>query len=78
MTLDELKIGESGTITAIETEGALKQRLLSFGLIKGVEVSVQAYTSAKNTIKVKIEPHTTLMLRHSEAQHIRIKPHFKI
>ncbi len=72
MLLTDIKIGERGVITSITADGSLKQRLLSFGLIKGVNVSVQALTSAKNTIKVKIEPHTTLMLRHTEAQHIQI------
>ena len=38
MTLDQLKIGQHGTITAVGGEGALRLRLLDMGLIPGTDV----------------------------------------
>ena len=35
MTLDELKTGQAGTITRIEGEGPMVQRLMALGLLAG-------------------------------------------
>ena len=41
MTLNDLKIGQSGIITAVGGEGALRLRLLDMGLIPKTRVRVQ-------------------------------------
>jgi ferrous iron transport protein A len=38
--LDQIKIGNRGTIQAINTDHVTKERLESLGLIKGVEIEV--------------------------------------
>ena len=41
MTLDELKAGESGVISEVGGEGALRLRLLDMGLIPRTRVKIQ-------------------------------------
>ena len=38
MTIDDLKIGQSGTIDQVGGEGALRLRFLDMGLIPGTKV----------------------------------------
>ena len=40
MTLDELKLGQEGTITALEGDDRLTQRLMALGLLEGTRVSI--------------------------------------
>ena len=40
MTLDELQIGQSATLTTVGGEGALRQHFLDMGLIPGEEVTL--------------------------------------
>ena len=41
MTLDQLKIGASGTITSVGGDGPLRCRLLDMGLIPRTQVTLQ-------------------------------------
>ena len=41
MTLDQLKIGASGTITSVGGDGPLRCRLLDMGLIPRTRVTLQ-------------------------------------
>ena len=41
MTLDKLKIGDSGIITVVGGQGALRRRLLDMGLTPKTEVFVR-------------------------------------
>ena len=40
MTIRDLEIGESGRITTVGGEGALRQHFLDMGVIPGAEVTV--------------------------------------
>lgn len=40
MTLDELDIGQSGRITDVGGQGALRQHFLDMGLIPGADVTL--------------------------------------
>ena len=44
MTLDQLKPGESGIITVIGGEGALRRRLLDMGLTPKTKITVNTKT----------------------------------
>ena len=44
MTIDNLKIGQSGTISQVGGEGPLRLRFLDMGLIPGTRVSPVSYT----------------------------------
>ena len=41
MTIDDLKIGQAGTIAQVGGEGALRLRFLDMGLIPGTRVTLQ-------------------------------------
>lgn len=43
MTLNELKVGQSGVITAVGGDGPLRCRLLDMGLIPRTAVRLQRY-----------------------------------
>lgn len=72
MTLDKLKLNEKAIITSINCDNALKNRLYSFGIIKGSILKVVAFTITKSTIEIKINQ-TKVALRLSEASKIEVK-----
>jgi ferrous iron transport protein A len=41
MRLDELKVGQSATVTKVNGEGALRRRVMDLGVTKGVVVTVR-------------------------------------
>lgn len=71
MTLDQLNINESAIITAINCDEILKNRLYSFGIIKGVKIEIVELTLTKSTIEVKINQ-SKIALRLNEASKIEV------
>ncbi|MDD2896182.1 MAG: FeoA family protein [Aliarcobacter sp.] len=71
MTLNQLKINESAIITAINCDEVLKDRLYSFGIIKGVKVQIVELTLTKSTIEIKINQ-SKMALRLIEASKIEV------
>lgn len=72
VTLDSLNIGDTAVIKEINCNLALKNRLYSFGVVKGSIVDVEEATLTKSTIKVKINQ-TKIALRLSEAKVIGVQ-----
>lgn len=72
MHLSDLKIGEKAEIVKIETDSALKQRLYSFGILKGAIVTIEAYSLIKDTLQILVSG-TDIGLRKSEAEKITVK-----
>jgi ferrous iron transport protein A len=72
MTLNELKIKESAEIISINCDNVLKNRLYSFGIIKGAIVKIEELTLTKSTIEIKINQ-SKIALRLSEAEKIEVK-----
>ncbi len=72
MTLNQLKINESAIITAINCDEILKDRLYSFGIIKGVKVQIVELTLTKSTIEIKINQ-SKMALRLVEASKIEVE-----
>ena len=68
MTLNDLKIGQSGIITAVGGEGALRLRLLDMGLIPKTRVRVQKVAP----IQIQIRGYE-LTIRREDAQRIEIR-----
>jgi len=73
MTLDELDIGRSATIAAINGDGPLIQRLMALGLLEGSEVAVIRRAIGGDPIEVEIMGNA-LSLRRSEARHVILTP----
>ena len=73
MTLDKLPIGESGVITQVGGEGALRCRLLDMGLIPRTQVTVRKAAPMGDPIEIRIRGYE-LTLRLDDAANISIEP----
>ncbi len=58
-------------VIKLHAKGALKDRLISFGLMKGADIKVLAHAPAKSTIEIIIA-RTRLALRREEAELIEV------
>ena len=72
MTLDELKIGESGRILAVDGEGALRCRLLDMGLTPRARVTLQKVAPLGDPIEIHVRGYE-LTLRIDDARLIRVE-----
>lgn len=73
MTLDDLKTGQSGTITAIRGEGPLVQRLMALGLLEGSAIRITRRALGGDPIEVMVLDYS-LSLRRDEARRVEIAP----
>lgn len=71
MTLDDLKKGNTATITAVNAGKELKNRFYSFGLMKGETVAVEKRSLARKTLEIIINK-THIAIRSSEAEKIEV------
>ncbi|MCK5697748.1 MAG: ferrous iron transport protein A [Gammaproteobacteria bacterium] len=71
MTLDQLKKGQFAQIKAIKASKELKNRFISFGLVKGAKIYIESYSLAKKTIEVRIN-NTRLAIRATEAKKVEV------
>ena len=72
MTLNELKTGSSGIITAVGGDGPLRCRLLDMGLIPHTRVNLQKVAPKGDPIEIRVRGYE-LTLRVEEAQKIEVK-----
>lgn len=72
MTLNELKTGSSGIITAVGGDGPLRCRLLDMGLIPRTRVTLQKVAPMGDPIEIRVRSYE-LTLRVEEAQKIEVK-----
>ena len=72
MTLNELKTGSSGIITAEGGDGPLRCRLLDMGLIPHTRVTLQKVAPMGDPIEIRVRGYE-LTLRVEEAQKIEVK-----
>ena len=72
MTLDELKPGQSGRITAIGVVGPLRRRLMDMGVLVGEEVKVIKVAPMGDPLEVALKSYR-LSLRRSEAQGLDVE-----
>jgi ferrous iron transport protein A len=63
--------GGTATVVRINATGALKQRLISFGLMKGAEVKMLECGMTKSTFEIKIG-NVSIALRREEAELIEV------
>lgn len=72
MTIDDLKIGQSGTIKEVGGEGPLRLRFLDMGLIPGTKVTLQKIAPMGDPIQIRIRGYE-LTIRREDAQKITLK-----
>ncbi|PHM18431.1 MAG: iron transporter [Sulfuricurvum sp. PD_MW2] len=63
--------GGRATVAKINAAGALKQRLISFGLMKGAEIMMLECGLTKSTFEIKIGS-VNIALRREEAELIEV------
>ena len=64
--------GSHCKVAKLHASGPLKQRLLSFGMMKGVQIELLEYSPTKSTVEVKVGK-MRIALRKEEAELIEIE-----
>ncbi len=72
MTLDKLPVGQTGTISAVGGEGALRLRLLDMGLIPRTQVTVRKIAPMGDPMEIHVRGYE-LTLRMEDAANIEIE-----
>ena len=70
--LSQLKIGEKGTVVAVNGEGAVRRRLFDMGITPGAEVYLRKKAPLGDPIEIAIRGYE-LTLRKSEASQVEVK-----
>ena len=70
--LSQLKIGEQGTVVAVNGEGAIRRRLFDMGITPGAEVYLRKKAPLGDPIEIAIRGYE-LTLRKAEAAHGEIR-----
>ena len=71
MTIRDLTIGETGTVTIVGGEGALRQHFLDMGVIPGAQITLVKYAPMGDPMELRIHGYE-LTLRLSDAEKIQI------
>ena len=71
MTIDDLKIGQTGTIDKVGGEGALRLRFLDMGLIPGTSVKLQKVAPMGDPIQIQVRGYE-LTIRREDARRITL------
>ena len=72
MKLSELKKHQEAVVVKVDATPELKQRLASFGLLRGANVKVIDCSIGKSTIEIMVD-NTLLALRKEEADNIEVE-----
>ena len=72
MTIDDLKVGQSGTIAQVGGEGALRLRFLDMGLIPGTQVTLRKVAPMGDPIQIQVRG-CELTIRREDARKITLK-----
>jgi ferrous iron transport protein A len=72
MDVTELSIGQSAKVKKIKADSVLKQRLISFGVIKGADIKLLATAPAKSTVEIEVGK-MKIALRKEEAKKIEVE-----
>ena len=72
MTINDLKIGQSGVITAVGGEGSLRNRFLDMGLTPRTRVLLQKIAPMGDPMEIRVRGYE-LTLRREDARLIEIR-----
>lgn len=72
MTLDEMRLGQSGTITVVGGAGPLRCRLLDMGLIPHTKVTLRKIAPMGDPIQISVRGYE-LTLRVEDAKQILVE-----
>lgn len=68
MTMNDLKIGQSGVIAKVGGEGVLRLRFLDMGLIPGTMVQLQKIAPMGDPIQIRVRGYELTLRREDAAQ----------
>ena len=71
-TIDDLTIGESGVISQVGGEGALRRRFLDMGLIPGTTVPLRKIAPMGDPIQIQVRGYE-LTIRREDARKIDLR-----
>ena len=71
MVLTDIRKGDTAEIVKIHADKALKDRLTSFGVMRGEKLSVKGCSLARKTMEIEVGS-TLIALRADEAEKIEI------
>ena len=71
-TIDDLTIGESGVISQVGGEGALRLRFLDMGLIPGTTVTMRKIAPMGDPIQIQVRGYE-LTIRREDARKIDLR-----
>lgn len=72
ISLDKLKVGQSGTVVKVSGQGPVKQRLMDMGLVPGSEVEVVRVAPLGDPVELKLKGYK-LSVRRNEAKSILVE-----
>ncbi|MGE3809485.1 MAG: ferrous iron transport protein A [Gemmataceae bacterium] len=72
-TLNQLLSGQRASISAVDGDDSLVQRLLEMGLLEGEEVEVLGFAPLGDPMEIRLRDYR-LCLRKQEAARIRVAP----
>ncbi len=72
-TVNDLKIGEGGIVTALGCSGALRRRIIDMGITPGAHVIMRKEAPMGDPIEINVRGYE-LSIRRSEAKEIEITP----
>lgn len=72
MTLDQLKVGQKATVTALAGDGPLTQRLMALGLLDGTPVRMIRRALGGDPLEIDVMGYA-LSLRKREASQVSIE-----
>ena len=72
MTLGDVKVGSTVTVTKIAGDSAYKRRIMDMGITKGVEVYVRKVAPLGDPVEVTVRGYE-LSLRRADAEMIEVE-----
>jgi ferrous iron transport protein A len=72
MNLREMRVNQSGTVSAVMVGGELGRRIRDMGLVPGTAIKVQGRAPLRDPVALKVRG-STLILRNDEADYIQVE-----
>lgn len=72
MTLRDVQIGQTATVTKLTGEGAVKRRIMDMGITKGVEIYVRKIAPLGDPVEITVRGYE-LSVRKADAEMIEVQ-----
>lgn len=72
LNLREMKVNQTGTITAVKVNGEMGRRIRDMGLVPGTDITIKGRAPLNDPVAIRLMGYT-LTLRNSEADYIQVE-----